>query len=131
MKEIELSAGIIEYEDTGGNGPVVVLMHGLSMDGSLRLPTLRRLPFAFGWMTKRSIRHAVTDNWLPPLLTQREIRRDLRKYLRSSEKGDLLVAAERLRSFDRPALIIWAAEDRVMPLDFPGFLLQSAVGLRP
>jgi pimeloyl-ACP methyl ester carboxylesterase len=24
-------------------------------------------------------------------------------------------AADRLRSFDRPALIVWAAEDRVMP----------------
>ncbi len=30
---IELSAGPIEYEDTGGDGPVVVLVHGLTMDG--------------------------------------------------------------------------------------------------
>jgi pimeloyl-ACP methyl ester carboxylesterase len=29
------SAGTIEYEDTGGSGPVVVLLHGLAMDGSL------------------------------------------------------------------------------------------------
>ncbi len=35
MQEIELSAGIIEYEDTGGSGPIVVLLHGLAMDGSL------------------------------------------------------------------------------------------------
>jgi len=35
MQEIALSAGIIEYEDTGGSGPVVVLLHGLVMDGSL------------------------------------------------------------------------------------------------
>ena len=35
MQEVELSAGIIEYEDTGGSGPIVVLMHGLAMDGSL------------------------------------------------------------------------------------------------
>jgi pimeloyl-ACP methyl ester carboxylesterase len=35
MQEIELSAGMIEYEDTGGSGPVVVLLHGLAMDGSL------------------------------------------------------------------------------------------------
>jgi len=233
MQEIELSAGIIEYEDTSGSGPVVVLLHGLAMDGSLwrhvvrelrtdhrclvptlplgghrrpmradadlspqgignlqaeflkalnlhdvtlvgndsglfliaagshperiarlvitsceafenfppglpgfavtlaarlpgglnalaqslRLRALRRLPFAFGWMTKRPIPHAITDNWLHPLLTRREIRRDLTKYLRTSEKGDLLVASERLRSFDRPALIIWAAQDRVMPLE--------------
>ena len=35
MPELGLSAGIIEYEDTGGSGPVVVLLHGLAMDGSL------------------------------------------------------------------------------------------------
>ena len=35
MQTIELSAGIIEYEDTGGGGPVVVLLHGFAMDGSL------------------------------------------------------------------------------------------------
>jgi pimeloyl-ACP methyl ester carboxylesterase len=231
MQEIELSAGTIEYEDTGGNGPVVVLMHGLAMDGSLwrhvvgelrkhyrcivptlplgghrrpmradadlsprgigrleaeflqaldlrdvtlvgndsglfliaagehperiarlvitsceafenfppglpglavalaarlpgglnalaqpmRLRALRRLPFAFGWMAKRPIPHEVTDAWLRPVLTQREIRRDIARYVRSSDKGDLLVAAERLRTFDRPTLVIWASEDRVMP----------------
>jgi pimeloyl-ACP methyl ester carboxylesterase len=35
MPEVELSAGTIEYEDTGGDGPVLVLLHGVSMDGSL------------------------------------------------------------------------------------------------
>lgn len=35
MPEVELSAGTIEYEDTGGNGPVLVLLHGVAMDGSL------------------------------------------------------------------------------------------------
>ena len=33
--EIELSAGTIEYEDTGGDGPVIVLLRGLLMDASL------------------------------------------------------------------------------------------------
>jgi pimeloyl-ACP methyl ester carboxylesterase len=33
MPEIELSAGVVEYEDTGGEGPLVVMMHGLAMDG--------------------------------------------------------------------------------------------------
>ena len=35
MKEIQLSAGTIEYQDTGGDGPVLVLLHGLMMDSSL------------------------------------------------------------------------------------------------
>lgn len=33
MPEVELSAGTIEYEDTGGEGPPLVLAHGLVMDG--------------------------------------------------------------------------------------------------
>jgi pimeloyl-ACP methyl ester carboxylesterase len=81
----------------------------------LRLRALRRLPIAFGWMSKRPIPHEITDAWLRPLLTQQEIRRDLLNYLRHYSKTDLLAAAERLRSFDRPTLVIWAAEDRVMP----------------
>ena len=78
---------------------------------------LRRLPLAFGWMAKRPIPHAVTDAWLQPVFTQREIRRDLIKYLRAVKKGDMLVAAQLLRRFDRPSLVVWAREDRVMPLE--------------
>jgi len=33
MPEIELSAGTVEYDDTGGDGPILVLIHGLVMDG--------------------------------------------------------------------------------------------------
>ncbi len=43
MQEIELSAGILEYEDTEGLGPVVVLLHGLVMDGSLWRHVVREL----------------------------------------------------------------------------------------
>lgn len=40
MKQIELSAGTIEYEDTG-TGPAVVPLHGLMMDASRSRPTSR------------------------------------------------------------------------------------------
>jgi pimeloyl-ACP methyl ester carboxylesterase len=83
----------------------------------LRFRPLRRLPIAFGWMSKRPVPDDVMDAWLRPLLTQREIRRDLIKYLRAARKGEMLAAAEGLRTFDRPALVVWATEDRVMPLD--------------
>jgi pimeloyl-ACP methyl ester carboxylesterase len=57
------------------------------------------------------------DRWFGPALEQREIRRDLRKYVLSSAQGrrDLLAATQVLRSFDRPALVAWATEDRLMP----------------
>jgi len=35
MTSIELSSGTIDYTDTGGDGPVLVLLHGLMMDASL------------------------------------------------------------------------------------------------
>ncbi len=231
MQEIELSAGIIEYEDTGGSGPVVVLLHGLVMNGSvwryvvqelrpdhrcvvptmplgshrqpmradadlsphgiaklqaeflevldlrdvtlvgndsgifqltaglyperitrlvltpceafenfppglpgrtaeigikmpggtfllaqlLRVHALRRLPLTLGWMAKRPIPDEIVDTWLRPLQTRRGVRRDLSKYVHTLDKGDMLAAAERLRRFDRPALVVWAKEDRVNP----------------
>jgi pimeloyl-ACP methyl ester carboxylesterase len=234
MFEIELSAGTIEYEDTGGDGPVIVLLAGLMMDSSLwedviadlspghrcvaptlpmgahrralhadadlsprglarlvaefvdrldlsdvtlvgndtggalvqllaagaaprvgrivlvscdafdnfppgltgktlvltgklsptlfglfmqqmRLRPLRRLPLAFGWLTKRG--DAATARWIKPVLKQREIRGDTVRVLRAiAADRDLLVdVAERLAVFDRPALVVWASEDRVMP----------------
>lgn len=82
----------------------------------LRLRPLRRLPFTWGWMSKRPVSNEVMDAWFRPLLTQREIRRDLRKYASSVPgKHVLLRWAERQRSFEGPVLVIWASEDRVMP----------------
>jgi pimeloyl-ACP methyl ester carboxylesterase len=43
MPEIELTAGTIEYEDTGGEGPVLVLLGGLVMDGSVWDPLVEDL----------------------------------------------------------------------------------------
>ncbi len=234
MAEVELSAGIVEYQDTGGTGPVLVPVHGVAMSGSLwrevvedlradhrcvvptlplgghrhpmrsdadlsmhgiarllaeflerldlrdvtlamsdwggpqllvsegwderiarlvitsceafdnvppglpgrvlglsakvpgglnalaqplRIRSLRRLPIAFGWMAKRPVPNEVMDGWFRPLLSQRAIRRDLLKYIRTTDSTVLVAAAEGLRGFDRPALVAWAAEDRVMPPD--------------
>jgi pimeloyl-ACP methyl ester carboxylesterase len=43
MRELELTAGTIEYEDTGGDGPVLVLLGGLAMDGSVWDPLVADL----------------------------------------------------------------------------------------
>jgi pimeloyl-ACP methyl ester carboxylesterase len=83
----------------------------------LRFRPLRRLPMAFGWMAKRPIPHEITDGWLHPMLTQPAIRRDIEKYIRSTDRSAMIAASERLRSFQRPALVVWAAEDHVMPVE--------------
>jgi pimeloyl-ACP methyl ester carboxylesterase len=82
-----------------------------------RFDRLRRLPMTFGPLSKRPIPREVMDRWFGPIAEQRQIRRDLRKYVVSSARGrrDLLAAADALASFDRPALVAWAAEDRLMP----------------
>ena len=43
MAELELTAGTIEYRDTGGPGPVLVLLGGLVMDGSVWDPLVEDL----------------------------------------------------------------------------------------
>ena len=236
MRQIELSAGTIDYQDTGGDGPAIVLLHGLMMDASLwdgpiaelsgdhrcvaptlplgahahatnadadlslagvarlvaefldrldlrdvilvgndtggalvqllvrsgaprvgrvvlascdafdnfppgltgrtlmlagrlsprmfglfmqqmRLRMVRRLPIAFGRLTKRG--DTATARWMKPVLSRPEIRRDTVRMLRAAAAdADLLLAAsEHLPAFDRPALVVWARGDRVMPPD--------------
>ncbi|GGF95239.1 oxidoreductase [Rhodococcoides trifolii] len=43
MPDIDLSCGTIEYGDTGGDGPVLVFLHGLTMDGTLWRHVVDRL----------------------------------------------------------------------------------------
>src|SRR4029453_2642225 len=78
---------------------------------------LRRLPIVLGWMSKRPIPNGVTDAWLRPALTQSAIRRDLLKYTKTARKSDFIDATSNIAAFDRPVLVVWAAEDRVMPRD--------------
>ena len=87
---------------------------GLFMQ-QMRLRPLRRSPIAFGWLTKRG--DAATARWMRPVQRQPAIRRDAVAVLRrAAADADLLAASsERLSGFDRPALVIWASEDRVMP----------------
>ncbi|MCW3067067.1 MAG: alpha/beta hydrolase fold protein [Solirubrobacterales bacterium] len=82
---------------------------------SLRIRALRRLPMTLGWMSKR-VPDEVIDAWLEPVQRDKAIRRDLRKYaLTRFTKADMREWVERQRAFDRPVLVAWASEDRVMP----------------
>jgi pimeloyl-ACP methyl ester carboxylesterase len=89
-------------------------LFGLFMQ-QMRLRPVRRLPVAFGWLTKRG--DAATARWLRPVLTQPEIRRDTVNVLRAAaaDTGLLTRAAAALTDFRHPALIVWASQDRVMP----------------
>jgi pimeloyl-ACP methyl ester carboxylesterase len=95
-------------------GKLPPLLFGLFMQ-QMRLRPVRRLPIAFGWLTKRG--DPATARWVKALLQARDIRRDTIRVLRAAaaDRHILVHAAESLASYDHPALVIWASEDRVMP----------------
>ena len=82
---------------------------------TLRIPFMRRLPFTFGWMAKRPIPAEVMGSWLVGLRSDRRIRKDVARYVRTSDLNGLEAAAADLAHFDRPTLVLWSPEDRVMP----------------
>jgi pimeloyl-ACP methyl ester carboxylesterase len=81
----------------------------------LRLKLMRRLPITFGWLTRRG--DAAVARWIQPVLQSAAIARDTVRMLRAAaaEPKLLLEVAERLPNFERPALVVWAREDKVMP----------------
>ena len=89
-------------------------LFGLFMQ-QMRLRPLRRLPLAFGRLTRHG--DAATARWVQPVLRQSGIRRDAVRTLRAvaADRRLLLRAAGTLPGFERPALVVWAAGDRVMP----------------
>jgi pimeloyl-ACP methyl ester carboxylesterase len=89
-------------------------MFGLFMQ-QMRLRAVRRLPIAFGWLTRRG--DEATARWMQPVMKQPEIRRDAVRMLRAAaaDTDFLADAAVSLPDFSRPALVVWARGDRVMP----------------
>jgi len=84
----------------------------------LRIRAFRRLPFVFGRIAKYKIPDEITDSWLEPVLSDRRIREDGRRFVRGIDYHDLPRAAERLREFRKPVLLLWAREDRLFPFAF-------------
>jgi pimeloyl-ACP methyl ester carboxylesterase len=83
---------------------------------ALRHRAVRRAPGGWGWMSRRPVPDAMMDAWFTPARVDPLIRRDLAAYVLSvPDRATLLAHAERLRSFDRPVLVVWAKEDRLMP----------------
>ncbi|WP_049558649.1 alpha/beta fold hydrolase [Nonomuraea sp. SBT364] len=82
----------------------------------MRVPVIRNNPNGYGGMSLRGIPDEIMDDWFAPATRSRAIRRDFAKFATSAPKREILLAwSERLGAFDRPVLIVWAAEDRLMP----------------
>ena len=83
----------------------------------LRLGFIRRSPLGFGMLLKRPDPD-VLEAWSRPVLENAAVRRDAVKFLAAIDKRQTIEAAAKLRSFDRPALLVWAPEDRMFKIKF-------------
>src|SRR3546814_15077678 len=84
---------------------------------SLRIPAVRRLPFTFGWMTKKPIDPDLFHGWLDAFSSDSGVRRDVRRMMRAVDRHQLIEAAARLRRSPGTALPVLAAEARGPPRD--------------
>jgi pimeloyl-ACP methyl ester carboxylesterase len=84
---------------------------------TLRAPTLRRLPLAYGWLTKKRVPNDVTAAWVRPCQTDRGVRKDTAKVLAAVDSRFTVEAAEKLATFTGPVLLAWAPEDRFFPFE--------------
>jgi pimeloyl-ACP methyl ester carboxylesterase len=98
--------------------------------GGLRLPALRRLPIAYGWLANDQIEREASDSYVLPVLTRGPVRRDVRKLLAGLDPAYTLDAAAKLAGWDRPALIAWSEKDRFFPPEHAERLTKLIPGAR-
>jgi pimeloyl-ACP methyl ester carboxylesterase len=81
----------------------------------MRLRAARRLPIAYGLLTRERIPDAPSDSYVLPALNDPAVRADLVRVSRGIDSCHTRQAGERLKAFDRPALIAWSADDKFFP----------------
>jgi pimeloyl-ACP methyl ester carboxylesterase len=82
-----------------------------------RIRSSLRSPRAWGWTAKRMWEPELFDAFLGSVQSNPRVARDMAKVLRGLRPEVTLSAAEHLNRFDRPVLIIWPPEDRLMPFE--------------
>jgi pimeloyl-ACP methyl ester carboxylesterase len=92
---------------------------------SLRPRAARRLPFAYGWLAKRSIPDDLSDAWMAPVLTNGAVRGEIATILKGISNRYTLDAAKRFGEFTKPVLLAWAPEDRFFKLRYAERMLST------
>jgi pimeloyl-ACP methyl ester carboxylesterase len=82
----------------------------------VRFPPARRLPVAFGWLSKR-VSDETLAQWVGPVLADRRILHDGAYFVRHCGPEITLDLAPRLRDFDGEVIFAWAAEDRCFKVE--------------
>ena len=96
----------------------------------LRLRAARRLPVAYGLLSHNPIPAAPSDSYVLPALRDAEVRADLVRVARGIDPCHTRQAGERLKAFDRPALIAWSEDDKFFPREDGERLARTIPGAR-
>ena len=83
-----------------------------------RTQAVRRGKRAYGAMSLTPIPDEILDEWFTPLLTDRRIRRDFAAFGSGAPPRRVLLEwSDALAGFDKPALVVWARQDAMMPAE--------------
>ncbi len=82
---------------------------------ALRIGRVRRLPKAFGRLSKYPLPDGILDKFLLPAIRIPGVRRDLKKVLMGISSEETMAAAQSFHLFPRPVLLAWASQDKVFP----------------
>jgi len=94
--------------------PVARLPGGMAMlQAPFRIGALARA--TYGLLAEKELSPELVASWVAAGMDS-QIRRDTRKLLTGAHKRQTLAAAEKLKGFDRPALLTWGADDRFFTL---------------
>ncbi|GIJ43630.1 oxidoreductase [Virgisporangium aliadipatigenens] len=84
---------------------------------TLRIRATRGLPNGYGRLTNRPLPHHLIDDWLAAYRADPGVRRDTRRFVASlGDRGMLTRLGDDLARFPHPALVLWAADDRLFPV---------------
>ena len=82
---------------------------------AVKFKPIQRTPTAYGWTTKKPIDPAIMRSYTSHLREDRGVLRDLERLLLAVDTRYTHEAAAALPSFDKPALVVWAADDKLFP----------------
>jgi pimeloyl-ACP methyl ester carboxylesterase len=88
-----------------------------AMLAPMRSRRARRLPLAYGWLTKRPIPDAITEAWATRALDDAGVMADLRKFAGAIEPATLLDNTPKLAGFAKPVLLVWSREDKFFKVE--------------
>ena len=78
----------------------------------MRFRAPRQLPIAFGWLVKRPIDRQAEDSYVLAGAAVPGVQDDVKRVIPGLDKRYTNEAADKLGSFEKPALIAWSREDK-------------------